>query len=415
MTAKKVDLGDLSIAGAGRPAGLDDLVSQAVVSWAVEQVAELTITSLDPGGLLADTKLGVLGSTVTYLDCPWTVSAVDTEFAGGNLTWTFRCRSRLARNLRRKVKVSAEKKRSPSQWVTARVKAAGGRAIVQKSATAGVIAQGVDQSELDIVSDLAKQLGWTWVEHSNVLLFGSRYWAWKTGVPGLPTWAVTWDTDEATDAMTADASITEDDATGFASMDLTLPHDHGMRLRPFHRVRLAGFGRYDGTWLVETVTWTPDGTTPVDVTIMLPRKPVPQPAGTTGVSGGTATPGTPRATAVAYALAQVGKPYVDPAHPPDSWDCSKLTAAAWAQAGITLAPLTFTQVNQCSAIPEAALLAGDLVFYFKDAHHVSMYIGGGQIVEAASPASGVRVTSLHNSWNDAHFSSYGRPKGASTS
>jgi hypothetical protein len=38
-----------------------------------------------------------------------------------------------------------------------------------------------------------------------------------------------------------------------------------------------------------------------------------------------------------------------------------------------------------------------------------MYIGGGQIVEAASPQSGVRITSVWNSWNVAHFSWAGRP------
>jgi hypothetical protein len=40
-----------------------------------------------------------------------------------------------------------------------------------------------------------------------------------------------------------------------------------------------------------------------------------------------------------------------------------------------------------------------------------MYIGGGRIVEAASPSKGVWVTSLWNSWSSSHFSFAGRPVG----
>jgi cell wall-associated NlpC family hydrolase len=54
---------------------------------------------------------------------------------------------------------------------------------------------------------------------------------------------------------------------------------------------------------------------------------------------------------------------------------------------------------------------GDILFYFNNAHHVAMYIGGGQIVEASSPRTGVRVTDVWNSWSASHFSFAGRPLG----
>jgi cell wall-associated NlpC family hydrolase len=117
------------------------------------------------------------------------------------------------------------------------------------------------------------------------------------------------------------------------------------------------------------------------------------------------------AVAVRYALAQVGEPYSYNANPPSSWDCSKLTAAAWRAAGVSLTALSYAQANQTRRISTSDLQPGDLLFYFRGAHHVSMYIGGGRIVEAASPGRGVIVSDLWNSWNRSHFSFAGRVVG----
>ena len=131
---------------------------------------------------------------------------------------------------------------------------------------------------------------------------------------------------------------------------------------------------------------------------------------TGGLTGGTENMSERAAIAVSYALAQVGKPYSFAAQPPNSWDCTKLTAAAWAQAGVRLTPYSYVQAREVRQISTNELQPGDLLFFFKNgAHHASMYIGGGQIVEAASPQSGVRITAVWNAWNVAHFSWAGRP------
>jgi len=117
------------------------------------------------------------------------------------------------------------------------------------------------------------------------------------------------------------------------------------------------------------------------------------------------------AVAVRYALSQVGDPYSYSANPPSSWDCSKLTAAAWGRAGVSLTAVSYVQANEVRRIPTSDLRPGDLLFYFNGAHHVAMYIGGGRIVEAASPEHGVWVTDAWNSWSSAHFSFAGRPAG----
>lgn len=132
-------------------------------------------------------------------------------------------------------------------------------------------------------------------------------------------------------------------------------------------------------------------------------------------SGGGGAGSGKGAIAVAYALAQLGEPYVNTppgARPPNSWDCTKLTSAAWAQAGVRLTPYSYVQAKEVRRISTSELQPGDLLFYFKyGAHHASMYIGGGQIIEASSPRTGVRISSLWNSWNTRHFSWAGRPYG----
>jgi cell wall-associated NlpC family hydrolase len=42
------------------------------------------------------------------------------------------------------------------------------------------------------------------------------------------------------------------------------------------------------------------------------------------------------------------------------------------------------------------LKPGDLVFYYSPVSHVGIYIGGGQIVHAANPSTGVQVTGVHS-------------------
>jgi len=131
-----------------------------------------------------------------------------------------------------------------------------------------------------------------------------------------------------------------------------------------------------------------------------------------GYSGGSGVSSDRAAIVVSYALAQVGKPYSFAANPPNSWDCTKLTSWAWAQVGVQLTPYSYVQAQEVRRISPDELQPGDLLFFFEGgAHHASMYIGGGMIVEASSPQVGVRVTDVWNSWNVAHFSWAGRPYG----
>jgi cell wall-associated NlpC family hydrolase len=100
------------------------------------------------------------------------------------------------------------------------------------------------------------------------------------------------------------------------------------------------------------------------------------------------------AAAVNYALAQVGDSYVYGAAGPNAFDCSGLTMMAWAQAGVGLPHSSSAQQGSGTPVSSSSLQPGDLVFYYSPVSHVAIYIGGGRIVHAANPSTGVAVAGV---------------------
>jgi cell wall-associated NlpC family hydrolase len=122
----------------------------------------------------------------------------------------------------------------------------------------------------------------------------------------------------------------------------------------------------------------------------------------------TATrPSASAARAVAFALAQRGKPYVWGAEGPDAYDCSGLTFRAWQDAGLLWERMTaagqwryLRDPAHGHPVPASQLQPGDLLFYAADPHdpasihHAAMAIGAGRMVEAYAPGVPVRTTSI---------------------
>jgi cell wall-associated NlpC family hydrolase len=105
--------------------------------------------------------------------------------------------------------------------------------------------------------------------------------------------------------------------------------------------------------------------------------------------------------AIAYACSQIGLPYQwggnGPANGDSGFDCSGLTTAAYAAAGITLPRTAQTQYNAGPLLPPgASLQPGDLVFYGTPSkvHHVAIYIGQGRIIHAPTFGQPVQIASL---------------------
>lgn len=97
-------------------------------------------------------------------------------------------------------------------------------------------------------------------------------------------------------------------------------------------------------------------------------------------------------TVLGFALSQVGKRYSYGATGPSAYDCSGLTMVSFAQAGISLPHSSSGQRGYGTPVAKGDLQPGDLVFYYKPISHVAIYIGDGQIVHAARPGEGVRIS-----------------------
>ena len=133
-----------------------------------------------------------------------------------------------------------------------------------------------------------------------------------------------------------------------------------------------------------------------------PSNPVAPPPASGGGGGGSGS----AAAAVAFARAQVGKPYCYGGAGMSCFDCSGLTMMAWKQAGISLPHSSASQYNVGRRISASELQPGDLIFYYSPISHVSIYIGGGQRISATHTGDYVRVQSLGSS-----IVGYARPNG----
>jgi cell wall-associated NlpC family hydrolase len=131
------------------------------------------------------------------------------------------------------------------------------------------------------------------------------------------------------------------------------------------------------------LTQTPTNTTVAPATTPAPAPAPAQPA---------PAPSPKAATAVAAALSQLGVPYQPYALSPGvAFDCSGLTAWAWAQAGVSLPHQSAMQFASLPHVAAADARPGDLLFYHSPVSHVTMYLGNGMQVQAPRPNSVIQV------------------------
>jgi len=100
------------------------------------------------------------------------------------------------------------------------------------------------------------------------------------------------------------------------------------------------------------------------------------------------------AIAVAFAKAQLGKPYVWGAAGPNAYDCSGLTMAAWGKAGVKMEHGSRAQYADFPKVSRSQLQPGDLVLYYQDMHHIGIYVGNNTIIHAANPSSPIEYAPI---------------------
>ena len=100
------------------------------------------------------------------------------------------------------------------------------------------------------------------------------------------------------------------------------------------------------------------------------------------------------ATALAFATAQLGVPYLWGGTGDGGYDCSGLVQAAYRAAGIDLPRVAQDQFDAGPAVPDGSTVEpGDLVFFGTSAasvEHVGLYVGGGEMIDAPYTGTVVR-------------------------
>ncbi|MEU6355690.1 C40 family peptidase [Streptomyces sp. NPDC047072] len=115
--------------------------------------------------------------------------------------------------------------------------------------------------------------------------------------------------------------------------------------------------------------------------------------------GADAAPASAALQAINYAQGQLGLPYEwggdGPGARDAGFDCSGLTKAAYAAAGVPLPRTAQEQFDAGPGVPSGqSLKPGDLVFYgtaVNGIHHVGLYIGAGRMIDAPRPGTSIRI------------------------
>ena len=131
--------------------------------------------------------------------------------------------------------------------------------------------------------------------------------------------------------------------------------------------------------------------------------------GTGTIGGHDPLPSSSQAEkAVQFAYDQLGCEYVFGGTGPCSqgFDCSGLTQAAWAFAGVSIPRTSYEQAD-LPAVPESQLSPGDIMEFSGDGH-VGIYVGGGMLIDA--PHTGAVVEKVaFSGWFVSNFDGAVRP------
>ncbi|MEL4503346.1 C40 family peptidase [Luteococcus sp. H91] len=98
--------------------------------------------------------------------------------------------------------------------------------------------------------------------------------------------------------------------------------------------------------------------------------------------------------AVNFAYGAIGTPYVYGGNGNGGYDCSGLTSAAWAAAGVSIPRTSYAQWSGLQNVSTSNLQPGDIVVFYGGGH-VGIYVGDGQVIHASRPGKPVAKVSMN--------------------
>ncbi|MEY9948302.1 C40 family peptidase [Kitasatospora sp. GAS1066B] len=107
--------------------------------------------------------------------------------------------------------------------------------------------------------------------------------------------------------------------------------------------------------------------------------------------------------AIAFAQAQLGKPFIWGGNGPDGYDCSGLTQQSFRRTDVSLPRIADEQYSATTPVSASRMQRGDLLFWSYDGsvsgiHHVAIYLGDNRYIEAAHPGTTVRISHLNSGY-----------------
>ncbi|MCZ7661630.1 MAG: NlpC/P60 family protein [Thermoleophilia bacterium] len=100
---------------------------------------------------------------------------------------------------------------------------------------------------------------------------------------------------------------------------------------------------------------------------------------------------------VDVAMQYLGVPYVWGGASPSGFDCSGLVLYAYAKVGVSLPHSSRAQYGYGVPVSRDELQPGDLVFFGSPIHHVGIYVGNGNMIDAPYTGANVRISSISRS------------------
>jgi cell wall-associated NlpC family hydrolase len=180
------------------------------------------------------------------------------------------------------------------------------------------------------------------------------------------------------------------------NVQIAVVKSHYLALTPAQRTVLAGPAA--PATLPDAPEALPD-LPPPDLSLVAagPNGPAPPPEGDVAAppEGDVAAPDNPHGTEAAIviqaALSRIGSPYSWGAAGPNSFDCSGLVMWSFQQAGIALPHSSQALAAGGQPVALSDMQPGDVVTYYSDASHVSIYLGDGMMVHASTYGTPVKV------------------------
>ena len=283
LTDDQNRLTTVKIGGKPLPPNVADAVLTATMSYASDQVGELTLTVQDTQEAeLIVSGMAKRGQPMDYAKQHLVIRTVSHDPAPGGPIVTIKARSRVIANLKKQTGKKSWGTTDVASWVSGRVTEAGGKIVAQSVGKDAITRQDSDiaESTLDVMRRLADQAGAWLFEADQTVYLGKP--SWLAARKAARRWKFTWTSHGKYSEQLTERPAwrgTDDDDAG-EELELSLTGDDADQIRPGHVVTYSGkVGEASGTWIVTEVRIPGSLVEPVLVTCKRPKDPKPVKAG----------------------------------------------------------------------------------------------------------------------------------------